>query len=302
MNITHKFNKKQGDIDESQLGTIFRASGNLFIAKSIFSGPPHQFINCKRSAIKCFTANSARRMRRYLRECMSEYSTMVTLTYPCAYPSDGKAVKEHLRRFLQECKREWERHAEKCGFDERLFSAFWFLEFQERGAPHFHIFLTWAPNHTWVARRWYEIVDSEDNRHLQAGTRTEYLRTGRAGTISYASKYAAKMEQKIAPEGYENVGRFWGVCGRRSVVSAATYVSRADVAKKDVLKPLDKMIAFINQMIFTGIMDVIVKDIGVRVYSCNNPMVMKKIRVLIHQISAVVYREQDFFEDAELSD
>jgi hypothetical protein len=37
-------------------------------------------------------------------------------------------------------------------------------------------------------------------------------------------KYAAKSEQKTVPDGYENVGRFWGVSGLRAVVAATILV------------------------------------------------------------------------------
>lgn len=48
---------------------------------------------------------------------------------------------------------------------------------------------------------------------MLAGTRIERLRGGREGAIGYATKYAAKLEQKEVPAGYESVGRFWGACG-----------------------------------------------------------------------------------------
>jgi hypothetical protein len=233
---------------------------------------------------------------------MSEYSQMVTLTYPYNYPSDGKQTKEHLRRFLQELKREWVRHAKSKGLDQRYFSAFWFLEFQERGAPHFHIFCTWSPDYKWVAQKWYDIVNSEDIRHLQAGTRTEYLKSGRAGTISYASKYAQKMEQKAVPEGYENVGRFWGITGRRSVVSAATFVSRASARKTEVQASLKRIIDVINKNLMAGTLEIIANAPGVRVFSCNDQGVMMCLRRYISALAAKVMVWPDFFEDAELED
>jgi hypothetical protein len=94
----------------------------------------------------------------------------------------------------------------------------WFLEFQQRGAPHFHILTDWPlPKNRgnkvlWysrIAKRWYDIVDSGDEKHLQAGTRTETLRS-KEGGARYAVKYAQKMKQKKVPQGYEDVGRFWG--------------------------------------------------------------------------------------------
>lgn len=174
-----------------------------------------------RKPITEFSPSSARRMRKYLRECDAEYKHMVTLTYPFCYPSNGIEVKEHLRRFIQELRR----YAKRNKQFNKSWSVFWFLEFQNRGAPHFHLFTTSRTPKEFVSKRWYEIVKSEDERHHRAGTKCETLRAGRNGASSYASKYATKNIQKIVPDGYENVGRFWGIQGLRSVVSAATWVS-----------------------------------------------------------------------------
>lgn len=135
------------------------------------------------------------------------FRTMVTLTYPKEYPSDGKTVKAHLRRFL-----DWfQKETGGCDY-------LWFLEFQARGAPHFHVLTDWPMPRDrgnkvlWyakVAQRWYDICDTGDPLHLQAGTRTETLRTSDGGA-RYAVKYAQKMKQKAVPPEYQDVGRFWG--------------------------------------------------------------------------------------------
>jgi hypothetical protein len=88
----------------------------------------------------------------------------------------------------------------------------WFLEFQKRGAPHFHVFLNGRVDKMRVAQRWYEIVGSEDLNHRLAGTRIELLREQHAAS-AYAAKYASKVEQKEPPEGFTDVGRFWGTFG-----------------------------------------------------------------------------------------
>lgn len=296
--------KKQGDYDPEKTGTIYRASGNLFIAVECHKTLPKGFVdNSKRSNVTEFSVGSATRMRRYLRECMANYRQMVTLTYPYEYPADGRIVKEHLRRFLQELRREYERTHNHTEFTDH--SSFWFLEFQERGAPHFHIFTTWAPeaktSNNWVAATWYRIVNSEDVRHLQAGTRTEFLRSGRAGTISYASKYAIKQAQKTVPDGYENVGRFWGVSGRRGVMSAATFVSVADMEKTDVKQSLTRLIHTINDALFHGKLELIISAEGVRVFSSNSEGVMKALRQRIANLTAYTMKWDSMFSDAELT-
>jgi len=135
------------------------------------------------------------------------FRTMITLTYPKVYPTDGKAVKDHLGAFLA-----WVRK------DRGACEYLWFLEFQARGAPHIHLmydFHIGRHHDTRTAFRfrcsasWYNIVSSGDEKHLAAGTRCEALRKY-DGAARYAIKYAHKMRQKAVPPDYQNVGRFWG--------------------------------------------------------------------------------------------
>jgi hypothetical protein len=187
---------------------------------------------------------------------------MYTLTYPCGFPSNGVEVKKHLKEFLRRLKRT----AVTNGFDQDRYSAFWFLEFQERGAPHFHIFCNYYErNKQWISKQWYEIVGSEDHRHMLAGTRVERIRSGRGGTASYAKKYAQKQEQKIVPNGYDNVGRFWGISGDRSVVSATTFVDVNVGKDSKVKKQKESIDKTINKAIKDGYCRVIKEDVDMLV-------------------------------------
>jgi len=129
--------------------------------------------------------------------------SFVTLTMPgswypgCDTPSDWK---RHLDVWLHRLRR----FAPKCW-------GVWRLEPQRRGAPHFHLLLWGLPANAraWVARSWWEVVGSEEETHLQAGTRTEWIRTTR-GTMWYAAKYCAKVVTDHLP-GWDAVGRWWGV-------------------------------------------------------------------------------------------
>jgi len=89
-----------------------------------------------------------------------------------------------------------------------------------------------------MADNWFECVGSGDEKHRQAGTQFDSINYGRGATISYASKYAAKAAQKDVPENFENVGRFWGVCGLRSTLSATIVISDAALMDKEVSKEL----------------------------------------------------------------
>lgn len=281
---------------KNKCGTQYRASGNLLIITARQKVIPSGYSGCRGSVVG-FSGGSGIRMRRYLRECTSDYGYMVTLTYPGEYPSDGITTKNHLRRFLQELQREAKRSGKESA---PLFSAFWFLEFQGRGAPHYHIFTNTPVNKAWASKRWYDIVGSEDIRHLHAGTRCEKLVRGRAGTISYASKYAAKMEQKLTPKGFENVGRFWGVYGIRFVMAADTFVSKADAGYSNVSKAVKNLIKFVNSRVEAGDAEVIIKKNGVRVLSIHCRVAMRRIRMLVSAISAETLVRYDYFSDAEV--
>ena len=138
------------------------------------------------------------------------FKTMVTLTYPKEFPTDGKQVKQHLNTFLVWCRRRFDRP-----------SYIWFLEFQKRGAPHIHLLFDYPlPDNKAgrcllfgeVSQKWYEIVGSKDPFHLAAGTRCERIRKP-DGAARYCLKYAYKTEQKWVPRDFQNIGRFWG-CSR----------------------------------------------------------------------------------------
>lgn len=147
-----------------------------------------------------FSVKSRRRLMQTLsRVKRSETPIFLTLTYPGQYSSDPKRWKRDLDCFWRRLVRRYP-HA----------SAIWKLEFQKRGAPHYHIFVWGVPYaylRGFVAVNWFEVVGSGDIRHLQAGTRVEYLRSVR-GTFYYAGKYISKSEAAI-----EDVGRWWGVLG-----------------------------------------------------------------------------------------
>jgi hypothetical protein len=286
-----------GEHSSDYSGVVYRLSGCQFIRVKTEKSLPKHFITGTRSDVTHFSASSGQRMRRYLRECFVDYSAMVTLTYPGIYSANGGIVKEHLRRFLQEVRRQYIRDK----YDPDLFSAFWFLEFQERGAPHFHIFFTFLPDKNFISRKWYEIVDSEDERHLRAGTRTEVLHRGRAGTISYASKYAAKAEQKAVPDGYLKVGRFWGVWGNRNLMSADTYVT-ARQSRDGKVATIEKSI---NREVHTALRigkakELIHKPGESQVVLINCPHVLKRLSVYLCRLQCLTRHYPNIFEFAEI--
>lgn len=161
-----------------------------------------------RNRISRFSPASARRLLFTARN-FPGMKIMLTLTYPGEFPLDGRLVKDHWRRM-----RQWlVRNGNPIGL--------WILEFQNRGAPHFHVFVEHELDPQAVSNIWYQIVGTQDPRHLVAGTRCEYLRHPHA-VGAYAAKYAAKSDQKDVPKEFENVGRFWGTWGNPEITQTCT--------------------------------------------------------------------------------
>lgn len=166
----------------------------------------------KRGACTGFTAQSRKRLLEQLAKCRNCNSGLfVTLTYPGEYSFDPRRWKRDLATFRKRLLR----IQPNCG-------AFWRLEFQKRGAPHFHLLIF---NQTasarrlrqWIKLAWYQIVGSGDERHYKAGTQVDLI-TSRKHAMCYASKYAAKTsDQDVADQEalahLRGVGRVWGTFG-----------------------------------------------------------------------------------------
>lgn len=129
---------------------------------------------------------------------------LVTLTYPGEWAEDPARWKRDLDAWLKRLVRQ---HP-GC-------FAWWKLEPQKRGAPHFHLLLygVGSLDREWVSRTWYEVVGSGDERHLRAGTNCQVMASQRA-SMAYASKYVAKV---VDAPSWSWPGRWWGLVGRERV-------------------------------------------------------------------------------------
>jgi hypothetical protein len=282
--------------DPDDAGVRIRVSGDLLMVYN--TARPIEFDRKRareRSSIVRFSEGCAYRMGRYLRESVAEYTNMVTLTYPENYPIDGRVIKQQLRVFLQRVKRLAESNGRKQS------SSFWFLEFQKRGAPHFHIFTTEFVPHYWIASTWYDIVGSGDTAHLRAGTRIEKLKAGKKGVIIYAKKYARKQEQKDVPENYQNVGRFWGIHGLRTVVSADIAFFKDELRKNEVFDLKQSLFNKISLGIAEGSLTFIKKSEGFRLFRINRTACSFNYMTLIQSLCAEFKTVNGYFEGSELS-
>lgn len=160
-----------------------------------------------RGRVSGFSKNSRRRLMRTLGQVdKEEMPVFVTLTYPGEWDPNYKTWKRDLDRFLK-----------RLVYKFEGVSGVWKLEPQKRGAPHYHLII-WGANYgrllRFVADAWYQVVGSGDNRHLLAGTRVEMVRSWK-GVMSYSAKYLGKVVEM--PDGWENVGRYWGVFSRAAI-------------------------------------------------------------------------------------
>lgn len=161
----------------------------------------------KRGKVRGFSRGSRRRLLDLLNKVERgavQRALFVTLTYPGSWPSAWQRWKRDIDALGKRLLRQYP----GCAF-------VWRLEYQKRGAPHFHLILFGVPfvPHSWLAAAWYEIVGSGDERHLQAGTEIRRVRRFRS-VIGYASKYLAKVE---GGDDARTDGRVWGVVGRSNL-------------------------------------------------------------------------------------
>lgn len=112
----------------------------------------------------------------------------------------------------KDCKNHWAMLRKRIARKYPDIFGLWFFEFQKRGAPHFHFITSEPIDNKWLRESWNDIVDPENDIHRRKGAKAQVLYKKEAAG-AYAAKYTAKDEQKIVPDNFQDVGRFWGVFG-----------------------------------------------------------------------------------------
>lgn len=181
----------------------------------------------KRGRITLVNKRSLNKLALLVKSCGVSFESVMTLTYGQNYPLSGRTSKIHLNKFLTYAKRAFGN-----------FDYVWVLEFQERGAVHFHL-VTTLPPPTESQRYDFAVIW----RSISVPGPWEYCRIedkpedGYEATITncdtacfvvhkhpkawdsirkhegvgrYFAKYANKLRQKNVPQWYGDVGRFWG--------------------------------------------------------------------------------------------
>lgn len=166
-------------------------------------GPENQGKPSKRGVITGFSQASRRRLiktvNRIDREAAAKYRLFITLTYPGRFPACSREWARHLKVFEQRLQRQY-------GIQYAIAK----LEPQKRGAPHWHLLVL---SHDrieieWISRAWFEIVGSNDLKHLVSGTQVQTMRDWN-GVGAYLSKYIAKaVHGEGLPEYWKGI-RWW---------------------------------------------------------------------------------------------
>ena len=194
----------------------------------------------KRNIVTGFSARSRTRLfDLFHRLEIKRKPIFVTLTYGDDYPN-AKTAKQHLRVLFERIRRK---------MDCLQISAVWRMEFQERGAPHFHIIFFDLPficKLTW--QYWWEEITG----HPEPFTRVERVRSHKQ-IMAYVSKYVAKVEPS-SETGFislsylhayrakydENIGRVWGCFQKVNLPFAQlfSYERDYDRAEFEIFKSL----------------------------------------------------------------
>lgn len=211
-------------------GDITLLSGGAILTRHNLS--PNIPPTCGRGSIRGFSSSSKRRVMHKLMRLdwtllmvpvsLLSYGVFITLTYPDVFPNDWEVWKRDLHTIIKRI----------CRYYPGV-ALIWKLELKKRKtgevnkgklAPHFH-FLVYFQNglklgdfRPWLSQAWYEVVGSDDIKHLSAGTAADPL----YGTVSKIMNYCGKYLGKDFEANFET-GRCWGEIGSMPYAPSYTF-------------------------------------------------------------------------------
>lgn len=156
---------------------------------------------------KGFSRHSRSRALRHLRNA-TQYRTFAVLTFPEPV-SDDRNVKAAIERLA--------RRMARLGV-----SFFWKQEFYLSGRPHIHLLLTSDMDEATLSQAWSAAIERSSVRVY-----CEPIRSYQ-GSTCYLMK-ACDHPQHQVPEGYRNMGRYWGTRGPKAQAETL-FVARGDAA------------------------------------------------------------------------
>lgn len=172
----------------------------------------------QRGIISGFSANSRRRFRRLLMSIpWADYDFhFVTLTYHNEYGDNFQEYKIQLDNFIKAVRRHWLPYV----------GVLWRLEYQQRGAPHYHLVIFFRRGQLsdagifqrWASNTWARLIGGSDDFDLMRyGVKViaGYRNKGLASLQQYIAKYMQKGDGvQLDPAGQVlNTGRVWGMRG-----------------------------------------------------------------------------------------
>lgn len=172
----------------------------------------------------------------------------LTLTYPDVF-QDHERGKEHIKALRK-----------RIGYHYGLKWAIWVQEWQKRGALHYHIVLLLpkvvkvAGFRKWLAQSWYEVVGSENPKHLRAGTGADaiYVANNEPGNLlSYLSKelggFGGKRYQLLAVNEETGeileTGKTWGIWGRNEFKAMKVAVCKLRIVGQEAWQRFKENVA-----------------------------------------------------------
>lgn len=164
-----------------------------------------------RGEITGFSAASKRRLMRVFASLRrDEKPLFLTLTYHEQEPAADRAKRDidALAKAI----------ARKCSASR--WSFIWRMEYQKRGAIHFHLLIygvKWMPKE-WIKKAWHRITGETSKEHLEMGAWIEFVR--HPGKVTrYVQKYlckpASRASRASSSTEEQYTGRFWGVRNRK---------------------------------------------------------------------------------------
>lgn len=193
--------------------------------------PPRSSV---RGVIDGFSLDSRRRLRKKLMsvDFASTDLLWVTLTYHKSWGASFKDWKADFENYIKRMLKTWPEYQ----------GLMWRLEFQERGAPHFHFLISFpkgkrpaaASFQMWSSHSWADVIGGpEDQDLLIYGSKViEVCNSRELGKLlGYLVKEMGKVTQGIGDR--NGTGRMWGVRGSLPMIAIADvqFKSEADFAE-----------------------------------------------------------------------
>ena len=210
---------------------VFR--NDVFVCRNFPAIPPPENAPSPRAAIFEFSDKSRAHLDHVCSNSGHLVKSQFCLTYHEQIPNDGEECKRHLDKWLKAYRRR---------YPAGLY--LWVLEFQKRGAPHFHLFLSEEVDRKMqkkLAMSWARITrgsfEKYDKVQYWWHCRPSNWMDWKMNDGKYVMKeYAVKAAQKDVPKEFVNVGRFWGCSrGMHPIPTIIEPETVANLTRKDEL-------------------------------------------------------------------